>query len=66
MIKMRFILFLLFSSMIVFSQTNYALVIGNSQYQELGSLRNPENDATDMAEALRELGFQVEMLSNAE
>ena len=36
-----------------------ALVIGNSTYTRLGQLRNPENDAADMASALRRLGFQV-------
>lgn len=35
-----------------------ALVIGNSTY-EMGSLKNPTNDAQDMARALRRLGFQV-------
>jgi tetratricopeptide (TPR) repeat protein len=35
-----------------------ALVIGNSAY-ESSPLRNPTNDATDMAEALRDAGFAV-------
>lgn len=35
-----------------------ALVIGNSKYKEK-SLANPANDANDMAETLRELGFDV-------
>ena len=36
-----------------------ALVIGNSTYAHAGRLPNAENDATDMAAALRRLGFEV-------
>jgi hypothetical protein len=36
-----------------------ALVIGNSNYQHAGQLANPANDASDMAQALSELGFKV-------
>jgi formylglycine-generating enzyme required for sulfatase activity len=35
-----------------------ALVIGNAAYQN-GVLRNPVNDASDMASALKRIGFQV-------
>lgn len=35
-----------------------ALVIGNSAYK-VGALKNPANDARDMARALRGLGFEV-------
>ncbi len=41
-----------------------ALVIGNSAYAE-GPLRNPVNDARLMERTLRELGFQVAKLENA-
>jgi tetratricopeptide (TPR) repeat protein len=44
------------------TQTNekrLALVIGNSAYQNVDKLRNPVNDANDMAAALRKLGFEV-------
>lgn len=41
-----------------------ALVIGNSAYSE-GPLRNPVNDARLMERTLRELGFQVSKLENA-
>jgi hypothetical protein len=37
----------------------YALVIGNGNYTALGKLKNPVNDAQDVAEALKELGFTV-------
>lgn len=43
-----------------------ALVLGNSKYpKEIGALPNPENDAHDMAETLRSLGFEVLYKLNA-
>jgi uncharacterized caspase-like protein len=36
-----------------------ALVIGNGAYQHATRLKNPVNDATDMARVLREIGFEV-------
>lgn len=43
-----------------------ALVIGNATYgATLGSLRNPGNDADDMAMALQQLGFTVTLLKDA-
>lgn len=36
-----------------------ALVIGNTAYKHTKPLRNPRNDATDMAEKLKDLGFRV-------
>ncbi|MFO1118371.1 MAG: caspase family protein [Beijerinckiaceae bacterium] len=36
-----------------------ALVVGNSAYKFASPLPNPANDATDMADALRKLGFTV-------
>ncbi|MBI4641981.1 MAG: caspase family protein [Candidatus Tectomicrobia bacterium] len=41
-----------------------ALVIGNSSY-EIGQLANPVNDATDMVETLKTLGFEVTLLLDA-
>ncbi len=46
------------------SEERYALVIGNADY-EVGRLKNPVNDATDMAKVLRNKGFQVTLLTNA-
>jgi len=43
--------------------TRVALVIGNSNYAE-SPLRNPANDATDMAQKLSELGFEVQKHTN--
>ncbi len=42
-----------------------ALVIGNADYQG-APLRNPENDANDMAKTLKGLGFEVILAQNAD
>ena len=36
-----------------------ALVVGNGTCAHIGRLPNPENDAADMAAALRRVGFEV-------
>src|SRR5262249_52185325 len=41
------------------AEKRVALVIGNSAYQNTSELRNPSNDASDVAAALKRLGFQV-------
>ncbi|MBK8811028.1 MAG: SUMF1/EgtB/PvdO family nonheme iron enzyme [Acidobacteria bacterium] len=41
------------------NEARTALVIGNGKYQNVSTLENPVNDATDMAETLRGLGFEV-------
>jgi uncharacterized caspase-like protein len=41
------------------AEKRVALVIGNAAYQNAPPLRNPSNDATDIAAKLRELGFDV-------
>ncbi len=41
-----------------------ALIIGNSAYSS-GPLKNPVNDATDMAAILKKLGFSVTLKKNA-
>jgi hypothetical protein len=41
----------------------YALIIGNSDYK-IGPLRNPKNDANDMAASLKSLGFEVSLHIN--
>lgn len=46
------------------AQGKFALVIGNAAYRAQ-PLRNPENDATDLSESLRKLGFVVSTLRNA-
>jgi formylglycine-generating enzyme required for sulfatase activity len=43
-----------------------ALVIGNAAYSDdIGPLKNPGNDATDMAATLRQLGFVVTLVKDA-
>jgi len=47
-------------------EKRYALVIGNGNYgKEIGSLKNPVNDATDIATELRRSDFEVQLLTNA-
>jgi len=46
-------------------EKRYALVIGNSNYnKELGILKNPVNDATDVATELRKSNFEVQLITN--
>ena len=47
------------------NQKRTALIIGNSKYEEVGTLQNPKNDANDMAKALKELGFDVILVTDA-
>jgi tetratricopeptide (TPR) repeat protein len=47
-------------------EKRYALVIGNSAYpKEIGVLKNPVNDATDIAKELENSKFDVQLLTNA-
>src|SRR5260221_7653076 len=46
------------------NEPRLALVIGNSDYK-IDPLRNPANDADDMARALQSLGFQVTLRKDA-
>jgi formylglycine-generating enzyme required for sulfatase activity len=49
----------------VTSQSNrIALVIGNGAYK-VGPLKNPVNDASDIASVLKQKGFSVSLLTNA-
>ena len=41
-----------------------ALVIGNGSYQNAPALRNPTNDAADVAAALGDVGFEVQTLTD--
>lgn len=45
-------------------QKRIALVIGNSDYKD-AKLKNPVNDATDIADKLEKSGFKVSKLTNA-
>ncbi|MDR1901799.1 MAG: caspase family protein [Treponema sp.] len=59
-------LFLFIISPMLMAQTGtrYALVIGNTDYQRIEKLRNPVNDAQDVANALKTLGYQVDLKLN--
>jgi tetratricopeptide (TPR) repeat protein len=47
-------------------ERRFALVIGNSNYpKQIGMLRNPVNDATDMAKELEKSNFKVQLLTDA-
>jgi tetratricopeptide (TPR) repeat protein len=43
----------------VIAATRLALVLGNGKYQAVPALGNPANDAADLAQALRGVGFEV-------
>ena len=43
------------------AETRVALVIGNGAYKHLRALKNPPNDARDFADALKRLGFEVDL-----
>lgn len=44
----------------------FALVIGNNEYEGLNPLKNPVNDARDIAAALTRLDFKVDLRLNAD
>ena len=58
-------LFLLAAPLSAFAAGRVALVVGNGAYTHAGRLPNPANDATDMAAALRRLGFEVTIARDA-
>lgn len=58
--------FLLFLSWEVYSAPRYALVVGNADYTGIQALKNPLNDAVDIAGVLKNLDFEVEVLLNAD
>ena len=51
------IFLLLVSTLCCRAEKRVALVVGNSNYQSVGPLANPKNDAALMAETLRKVGF---------
>lgn len=51
---------------IVHSERMLALVIGNNDYESISPLKNPPNDADDMAAALKKLGFSVTVVKNTD
>lgn len=60
-------LVLLIGSATAMAERRTALVIGNAAYRrDIGPLRTPVNDASDLATALQQLGFEVTLLRNAD
>jgi len=47
-------------------QHRTALIIGNSNYKLADTLANPANDATDIANSLQQLGFDVILIKDAD
>ena len=47
-------------------EPRFALVIGNNDYQHAPDLRNAVNDATDLGAVLEQLGFDVQVVTNAD
>lgn len=60
------LLVLLALALPAFAQSRVALVVGNGAYRHVEQLPNPVNDARAMAGALRDVGFQVELLADAD
>jgi uncharacterized caspase-like protein len=58
------VLFVALSATVQAEDKRVALVIGNSKYANVVSLKNPVNDAADMSAALSRLGFNVTTLTN--
>jgi uncharacterized caspase-like protein len=47
------------------TERRLALVIGNKDYHHVSKLNNPLNDAEDMSDSLKRLGFEVMKVTNA-
>jgi hypothetical protein len=60
--KLCLVLCILVFYQAAWAQQKFALVIGNGNYTALGRLKNPVNDAEDVAAALNGLGFSVDMV----
>jgi uncharacterized caspase-like protein len=53
------LVFLVSAPELASAEKRVALVIGNSAYNNTAPLKNPSNDASDIAETLRQLDFEV-------
>ena len=52
-------------STVTYAQERIALVVGNAAYEHTAALKNPVNDASDIAATLENLGFSVNRLYDA-
>ncbi|MCL2209128.1 MAG: SUMF1/EgtB/PvdO family nonheme iron enzyme [Treponema sp.] len=65
-----FVIFIFVAGSALFAQQNtsapqkHALVIGNNNYANIKKLENPVNDASDIAEKLKKLDYNVELQIN--
>jgi peptidoglycan hydrolase-like protein with peptidoglycan-binding domain len=48
-----------------YAEKRVALVVGNAQYEDVSRLRNPVSDASDLADTLKSLGYDVILTLNA-
>jgi len=48
------------------AKDRYALVIGNGAYKDITPLKNPPNDAELIRNSLRQVGFDVQLLLDAD
>jgi hypothetical protein len=56
------LLLALFSNQAIASSSHVALIIGNSNYQNLGALKNTTNDAKTIESRLNELGYKTKLV----
>ena len=63
-IRFIIVLCLLLPVSTAWANTRIALVVGNSNYK-IWRLTNPKNDAQDVTQQLRQLGFKVELVLDA-
>ena len=61
--KIFLFIILLIASLNIYA-SRLALIIGNSEYQQIGRLDNPANDARLISEKLKEIGFEVRLHQN--
>src|SRR5215470_14160967 len=60
------VFFVCFFARSAYADKRVALVVGNSEYGAQMRLLNPRNDAEDMANTLKSLGFEVILRINAD
>ena len=58
-IALAFVMLPLVFSLPAAAEKRVALVVGNSNYAQVGTLANPANDANDISAALKSAGFEV-------
>jgi hypothetical protein len=58
-------IFMLIGGGSAYADKRIALIVGNAQYAHINPLKNPGNDAPDLAEALKSIGFEVILRTDA-